>query len=128
MERWDGIENRIDTKDHLGEEVEYKDFNKISVLMPNIDFGVTFRPENFMEITKKIKNITLITASGEKLIDIEYNMDGTIKSEIGGHNVQGINNTNNVEKKVYKFFEKMLKKVLNFCFKIIYPWSRFKLS
>ena len=85
-----GIENRIDTKDHLGEEVEYKDFNKISVLMPNIDFGVTFRPENFMEITKKIKNITLITASGEKLIDIEYNMDGTIKSEIGGHNVQAL--------------------------------------
>ena len=84
------IENRKDTDKEEGEKVLYRNFDEISVEMPNVDFGVTFRPENFMEITKKIKNITLTTVSGEKLIDIEYNMDGTIKSEIGGHNVQAL--------------------------------------
>ena len=93
-----GIEDRNDVLVNGARTyVEYKDFNGISLLMPNVDYGMVFRPENFIGITKKIKNIKLETSAGEILVDVEYDMEGNVTKEIGGHNIQAINTIDGVQ-------------------------------
>ena len=67
-----GVENDVYTINQSGESVAHRNFNEITVSLDNVDYGVTFRPENFIKIEKKIKNITLTTSTGEELINIEY--------------------------------------------------------
>ena len=67
-----GVENDIDTIQQEGESVAHRNFNEITVSLDNVDYGVVFRPENFIKIDKNIKNITLTSSTGEVLIDIEY--------------------------------------------------------
>ena len=85
-----GIENKTDTVNQKGERVAFRNFGEIALAMPHVDYGVVFRPENFIEMTKSIKMIKLVDSTGNLLIEIEYNMKGEIVSEIGGSYVQSI--------------------------------------
>ena len=98
------IEERVDTRDQAGESVENgKILPDLQLNLPNVDYGVVFRPENFIEMTKKIKNIKLTTLSGEVLIDLEYkyadaeDRTGEIVRKVGVQNVQSVNTTNGVQ-------------------------------
>ena len=98
------IEKRADTRDQAGESVENgKILPSLQLNLPNVDYGVVFRPENFVEMTKKIKNIKLTTLSGEVLIDLEYeyadaeDRKGEIVRKVGIQNVQSVNTTNGVQ-------------------------------
>ena len=98
------IEERVDTRDQAGESVENgKILPSLQLNLPNVDYGVVFRPENFVEMTKKIKNIKLTTLSGEVLIDLEYeyadaeDRKGEIVRKVGIQNVQSVNTTNGVQ-------------------------------
>ena len=94
-----GVENKIDTINQKGEAVANTNFNDLTLSLDNVDYGVVFRPENFIEITKQIKNITLTSSTGETLIDIEYEYDnnGKIVSATGAEYVQSVNTINNVQ-------------------------------
>lgn len=66
----------------------------VNLELPNIDFGVSFRPENYLELIKQIKSIKLTTSAGEVLVEAYYDIDGnleTAKSK-GIENVQSIDN------------------------------------
>ena len=96
-----GIENKAETVDQLGEKMEYmQDFSSTSLLMPNVDYGMTYRPENFLELKKTIHSIKLTPVSEtEPLVYIEYNEDGTVNTSAskGMHNVQSINTQGNIQ-------------------------------
>ena len=91
-----GIENRRDTKDQQDIEVEYmEDFNSIHTSLYNVDFGVEYRPESYVELNKKIKEIKLETSTGQVVVDIHYNEDGTLTEGVeqkGIENLQSIDN------------------------------------
>lgn len=98
------IEDRNETVDKKGNDLENGKIAPDLVLgVPNIDYGVVFRPENFVEMTKKIKNIKLTTLSGEVLIDLEYeyenaeDREGEIVRKVGIQNVQSVNTTNGIQ-------------------------------
>ena len=92
-----GIENKADTVDGKEERVAYRNFGDISLFMPNVDYGVVFRPENFISLNKKIKSIKLETSAGNVLVDIQYDMDGNVTSHKGSSNVQSVDTINNVQ-------------------------------
>ena len=92
-----GIENKSDTKEAKGKEVAFTDFNKINLDMPNVDYGVVFRPENFIEVTKEIKNMKLVTSAGEVLVDVGYDINGNIVKNIGIENVQSVDTNGGVQ-------------------------------
>lgn len=92
-----GIENKSDTKEAKGKEVAFTDFDAINLAMPNVDYGVVFRPENFIEVTKLIKNMKLVTSAGEVLVDVGYDIDGDIVKNIGIENVQSIDTNGGVQ-------------------------------
>ena len=82
-----GIENREDIKEKTNSEVrffaadksvEYKDFNTIRLEVPNIDFGLSYRAENFVKLEKKVKSITLKTSTAENLVVVNYDENGQI--------------------------------------------------
>ena len=85
-----GIENKADTVNGNGVRVAYRNFDEIALAMPHVDYGVVFRPENFIEMTKTIKKIKLVDSTERVLLEIDYNMDGDIVSEIGSTYVQAI--------------------------------------
>lgn len=94
-----GIENKSDTIDQLDREVgSDKDFNGIFVRANNIDFGVEYRPESYVELVKRIKEIKLTSSAGDIVVDLHYNEDGTLVSnssvtQIGIENIQSIDTT-----------------------------------
>ena len=96
-----GIENKSDTIDNIGREVAYNDnLSALKLLLPNIDYGMVYRPENFLKLKKTIKSIKLTLASDiEPLVYIEYNDDGTVNTSAskGTHNVQSINTQGKVQ-------------------------------
>lgn len=96
-----GVENKTDTIDSIGREVAYNDnLSALKLLMPNIDYGMVYRPENFLKLRKTIKSIKLTLASEtEPLVYIEYNDDGTVNTSAskGTHNVQSINTQGTVQ-------------------------------
>ena len=96
-----GIENKAETVDQLGEKMAYMaDFSSTSLLMPNVDYGVTYRPENFLELKKSINSIKLTPVSEtQPLVYIEYNEDGSVNTfaSKGIHNVQSINTQGTVQ-------------------------------
>ena len=96
-----GIENKVETVDQLGEKMAYMaDFSSTSLLMPNVDYGVTYRPENFLELKKSIHSIKLTPVSEtQPLVYIEYNEDGSVNTfaSKGTHNVQSINTQGTVQ-------------------------------
>jgi hypothetical protein len=82
------------------EYIENAKVNNIKLNMPNVDYGVTYRPENLIELTKKIKSITLTTSAGETLVSIKYNKDGSLnedENQIGINMVQAVDTINGVQ-------------------------------
>ena len=75
------------------------EIGKLTFETNNIDFGVEYRPENYLELLKVIKSIKL-TPSGktEPLVYIEYDKDGKVLSDdkyrIGIQNVQSVDTIN----------------------------------
>ena len=96
-----GIENKAETVDQLGVKMAYmQDFSATSLLMPNVDYGMTYRPENFLELKKTIHSIKLTPVSEtEPLVYIVYKEDGTVDTAAskGMHNVQSINTINETQ-------------------------------
>ena len=92
-----GIENKADTVNQNGVRVAYRNFNEIALAMPHVDYGVVFRPENFIKMTKNIKKIKLIDSTERVLIEIDYDMNGDIVSEVGGTYVQAIDTIGNTQ-------------------------------
>ena len=94
-----GIENKSDTLNQLDKEVgSDKDFNAIFVRANNIDFGVEYRPESYVELVKRIKEIKLTSSAGDIVVDLHYNEDGTLVSntsvtQVGIENIQAIDTT-----------------------------------
>ncbi|MBR3512453.1 MAG: DUF11 domain-containing protein [Clostridia bacterium] len=94
-----GIENKSDTLNQLDKEVgSDKDFNAIFVKANNIDFGVEYRPESYVELVKRIKEIKLTSSAGDIVVDLHYNEDGTLVSntsvtQVGIENIQAIDTT-----------------------------------
>ena len=93
-----GIENKADTRNRIGEEVDYRDFSQIALKVENIDYGLTYRPENLVKLDKDIKSIKLTTSSStDPLLFVEYNRNGEVVSSIGAENLQSVNNIGNVQ-------------------------------
>ena len=92
-----GIENKADTVNGRGERVAYRNFGEIALAMDNVDYGLVFRPENFIEMTKTIKNITLTNTLDEVLVEIEYDKLGNIVKETNSNYVQAVNTIGKVQ-------------------------------
>lgn len=89
--------NGTGLRDMLEEYIPYKE-NINSLEVPNIDFGLVYRPENFIELEKKIKSIELKTSVGNTLVKIEYDENGNVVGVPQGiDKVQSINSVRNVQ-------------------------------
>ncbi len=105
-----GIENelieklmkQVNGKDHIDfkEHVDKKDAEvaKLTYKLPNIDFGISYRPENLITLEKKIKSMTLKTSTGEVLVSVQYDKNGNkIGTSQGLEKVQSMDSTNELQ-------------------------------
>jgi len=83
---------------------DYIPFVNIDTLkfeLPNVDYGVSYRPENFIELTKKIKSIKIETSAGNVLVDLEYEYDDNFNAKLvktkGAENMQAIDTMNDIQ-------------------------------
>lgn len=101
-----GIENKSDIKTRedksiqgmLEEYIPYGDFNSISLKVPNIDFGLSYRPENLIELDKRIKSIELKTSAENTLVKVEYDKEGNVIGVPDGMDkIQAMDSVNNMQ-------------------------------
>ena len=85
----------------LGGYVEFEKQGGLKYELPNVDFGVSYRPENFIELTNKIQSIKIETSAGNVLVDIEYEYDehynANLVKTVGVKNMQAIDTLGKIQ-------------------------------